>query len=122
MINLPEGVTYLATEQYQYATTWGLNWVGVLMAILTISLIISFFYLRPELDFKDIVDKFIRICMIIGIIVGGISSIVCFHITPIYKDQYLVTIDNSVSLTEFTQSYEIIDKNENIYTIREIES
>lgn len=120
MINLPEGVTYLATEQYQYATTWGLNWVGVLMAILTISLIISFFYLR--LNFRDIDDRIIGIFIIIGIFGGSFASIVCFHITPIYKDQYLVTIDDSVSLTEFTQQYEIIDKNENIYTIREIES
>lgn len=114
MINLPEGVTYLATEQYQYTTTWVLSWIGILMTLLTILLIIAFFYLR--LNFRDIDDR------IIGIFGGSFASIVCFHITPIYKDQYLVTIDDSVSLTEFTQQYEIIDKNENIYTIREIES
>ena len=119
MINLPEGVTYLATEQYKYATTWGLNWVGVLMTLLTIILIILFFYLR--LDVRDIDDKIMGICMIIGIFGGSFASIVCFHITPVYKDQYLVTIDDSVSLTEFTQQYEIIDKNENMYIIREIE-
>ena len=120
MINLPEGVTYLATEQYQYATTWGFHVLGFIAALLTLLVLIAFISLALSGDLKGEIALIIFLC--IGIIGGSIISIAGFHIKPIYKDQYLVTIDDSVSLTEFTQQYEIIDKNENIYIIREIES
>ena len=119
MINLPEGVTYLATEQYKYATTWGFHILGFIAALLTCLLLIAFISLIFLGDLKG--EIVLTIFFYIGIIAGSIISIAGFHIKPIYKDQYLVTIDDSVSLIEFTQQYEIIDKNENIYTIREIE-
>ena len=38
--------------------------------------------------------------------------------TPAYTE-YKVTIDDSVSFTEFTEKYEIIDQEGKIYTVKE---
>lgn len=56
------------------------------------------------------------LAILLGMLVGGIMS------TPVtYETQYKVTIDDSVSLNEFLDKYEIIDQEGKIYTIREKE-
>jgi Na+/proline symporter len=52
--------------------------------------------------------------LLIWCIVGAATT------TPsAYETQYKVTIDDSVSLTEFMDKYEIIDQEGKIYTVRE---
>lgn len=59
---------------------------------------------------------FIVFTGIIGMPVGGLTG------EPIeYETQYKITIDNSVSMTEFLDKYEIIDQDGKIYTVRERE-
>lgn len=56
------------------------------------------------------------LAILFGILVGGITS------TPIsYETQYKVIIDDSVSMNEFLDKYEIIDQEGKIYTVREKE-
>lgn len=60
----------------------------------------------------------------IGQIVGGIIFLLIFiiamvsSIRPTGEYKYKVTIDNTVSLTEFYEKYEIIDQEGKIYTIK----
>ena len=59
---------------------------------------------------------FIVFTVIIGMLVGGLT------VEPIeYETQYKVTIDDSVSMNEFLDKYEIIDQDGKIYTVRERE-
>lgn len=59
---------------------------------------------------------FIVFTVIIGMPVGGLTG------EPTkYETQYKITIDDSVSMTEFLDKYEIIDQDGKIYTVRERE-
>lgn len=60
----------------------------------------------------------------IGQIVGGMTFLLTFLIAmgisvhPTGKYEYKVTIDDTVSLNEFNEKYEITDQEGKIYTIR----
>lgn len=53
------------------------------------------------------------ISVVIAIIIGC-----SLYLRPTGKYEYKVTIDDTVSLTEFTEKYEITDQEGKIYTIR----
>lgn len=54
------------------------------------------------------------LAILLGILVGGTTA------TPVsYETQYKVIIDDSVSMNEFLDKYEIIDQEGKIYTVRE---
>ena len=83
--------------------------------------------------------------LIVGLIAGfnnqdGVIGVLAFSMTLIvggfmfgpaigsntsnpieYETQYKITIDDSVSMTEFLDKYEIIDQDGKIYTVRERE-
>lgn len=64
----------------------------------------------------------ILICLFIGIIggslIGSVLGEVC-HTPAAYETHYKVTIDDSVSMNEFIDKYEILDQEGKIYTVRE---
>lgn len=61
------------------------------------------------------------IMLIIGGLIFG-PIIGCKSGEPIkYETQYKITIDDSVSMVEFLDKYEIIDQDGKIYTVRERE-
>lgn len=55
------------------------------------------------------------------LVIGGALSIICGCLIPEYKyeTRYQVTVDNSVSMNEFQDKYEIIEVEGKIYTVRE---
>lgn len=59
------------------------------------------------------------LALLLSIIIGIAYSNVKKE--PTGKYEYKVTIDKSVSFVEFTEQYDIIDKDGSIYTIRDIE-
>lgn len=64
----------------------------------------------------------IPICLLIGVIggivMGGVTGEAAS--TPIaYETHYKVTIDDSVSMNEFLEKYEIVSQEGKIYTIKE---
>lgn len=65
------------------------------------------------------------IAFLVVLIIGGafLGPIIGYNSgEPIeYETQYKVTIDDSVSMTEFLDKYEIIDQDGKIYTVRERE-
>lgn len=64
----------------------------------------------------------IPICLLIGVFGGSMISALFGELfgTPLsYETHYKVTIDDSVSMNEFIEKYEIIETEGKIYTVRE---
>ena len=101
-----EGVEILSMRQ---SYDWVLLATSIVYLILSISNLIIVCkekYSRP----------FIFFCLIV-LFFGVIFLFGFFNSNYI---EYEVTIDDNVSFIEFTEKYEILEKNGNIYTIKEI--
>lgn len=62
------------------------------------------------------------ICIVIALIVGIVGSLGgTLSKTDISHIEYKVTIDDSVSMNDFLDKYEILDQEGKIYTVRERE-
>ena len=57
------------------------------------------------------------IAIIISIVVGGLGG--TYNKNSIHHIEYKVTIDDSVSMNEFLDKYEILDQEGKIYTVKE---
>lgn len=90
----------------------------IMLIILMISFIIAIIALRYNkiLLFKimAVATIIIEINMLINVIIGC-----CIPDEPTEKYEYQVTIDESVPFTDLYNSYEIINQEGKIYTIRE---
>lgn len=107
-----EGIEVLNKTEIMSHPIWA-EYVGIIFFFATlIFLIIGLASRKPKL------------MHLIGIITSFLISIICVCICgfvkiPTEKYVYQVTIDNSVSMTEFYEMYEIIEVNGKIYTIKE---
>lgn len=64
----------------------------------------------------------IPILLIVGLVGGIILGVAfgnMFEIPTAYETHYKVTIDDSVSMNEFLDKYEILDQEGKIYTVKE---
>ena len=98
---------------------WSNFWIAIAIATFG-ALIVGF---AVGLDSHDGVIGLLAFAsaLIIGGLVFG-PIIGCNTGEPIkYETQYKVTINDSVSMTEFLDKYEIIDQDGKIYTVRERE-
>ena len=116
------GVEILATEEVAIAwASW--NWKGFLLAVglcLLVGIIAGILASISddwELGVIIFLVVFIAGSALFGTLVG------CTTDEPIeYETLYKVVIDNSVSMNEFTEKYEIIDQDGKIYIVREKET
>ena len=103
----------------EFAFNWTAFWIagGIILGIfIVIGIILSI------MEGPDVVGWIAIICA--GIILGLISGFLwgIFHETPIsYETHYQVIIDDSVSMPDFLDKYEIIDTEGKILTIKERE-
>lgn len=69
------------------------------------------------------IKEFFIVSIFVGLIAGCIAGVIAGFISqrkPIdYETHYKVTVDDSVSMNEFNEKYEIIDQEGKIYTVRE---
>ena len=115
------GVEILATEEVAVAwASW--NWkgflsvVGLCFLVAIVAGILASISDDWELGVTIFLVVFIAGSALFGTLVG------CATGEPIeYETQYKVVIDDSVSMNEFTEKYEIIDQDGKIYTVREKE-
>lgn len=111
-----EGVTILNTIEVM-ASTWGFSIVGLIIAILTLFILIGtiFSIIKNEVFITYFLSPFV--------VFGFVISTMCFSSANEYFDhyEYQVIIDDSVSLVEFTEKYEILDQEGLIYTVKEKE-
>lgn len=107
-----DGITIL--NNYEYLTNgniiFGLALTCVLFLLSAVGMIaIAIEY--SDINWKEII---LLIIFIIGSIVYG-----CLIPEKKYETRYQVTVDNSVSMNEFQDKYEIIEVEGKIYTVRE---
>ena len=99
------------------ALNWTVFWIvaGVLLGVLTTISVI--WVIRDTHHWKIILD-YIVLGLIAGIICGyGIGMM--FGKPSAWETHYKVTIDDSVSMNEFLDKYEILDQEGKIYTVKE---
>ena len=107
-----DGVTIL--NSYESLTNFGFIFGTSCLCIwfLTATIIISFLLLKDGFDSWQ-GPIFLAICVVLTITCG------CLIPERKYETHYQVIIDNSVSMNEFQNKYEIIKVEGKIYTVRE---
>lgn len=101
-------------NNYEYLTNFGsISLMSILCVWFLAAAIVSLFILLKNKcnSWKEFVI----------LVIGGALSIICGGLIPEYKyeTRYQVTVDNSVSMNEFQDKYEIIEVEGKIYTVRE---
>lgn len=116
------GVEILAFEEVACAWeswNWSSFWIGVAIAFI-LSLVAGFIFACQEADIFAGLLMFG--CMLIG--VGSLLGIILgkeFVDPTEYETHYKVTVDESVSMTEFNEKYEVLEQEDKIYIVRERE-
>ena len=106
-----QGVEILST--FEYITKYGWNpWIfAVFLGITALAAFVLYFAKKED---------FILV-IIFGLLVSTMVSSPVFGTAPKeYETRYKVIIDDTVSLNEFFETYEIIDQDGKIYIVREI--
>lgn len=110
-----DGITLLDAGTKVVSYTWGWSWGGFIVAIIAI-----FFIVISILCAVD--GSGGEAFFIAGIFVGMFSLFIFAHARPAkIIPTYMVLIDNSVSMTEFYDKYEILEVQGKIFTITERE-
>ena len=116
------GVEILASNEVAIAwASW--NWTSFLVIVgiaFGVALFVGFVAGLAEMDISFGLFIFIMIFVIGSGLFGVCIGFTTGEPTE-YETQYKVTIDDSVSMNEFIEKYEIIDQEGKIYTVRERE-
>lgn len=113
------GVEILAVKEVVAATAfcWPAFWIA--LGVFLIGMIVLGLYLNHT---EHAGTGFVIFCIIIGLIAGAIVGAMGGSLLAKptdYENEYKVTIDDTVSMNEFLEQYEIIDQEGKIYTVRE---
>lgn len=116
-----EGIEILNKVEIMESPMWIA--IAIIVCFVLILVSIAIFFVNVITDFLD--DKWWITALIIVLSYIGILLMSNLDknllIEPTGKYEYQVTIDDSVSINEFLEKYEIIEVNGKIYTIREKE-
>ena len=94
------------------------KWALLLLFITMIVAVIFIFAVLTEKKY----DLYIAFIALLLLLLLAVSCILCCVLQrPTGKYEYKVTIDDSVSMNEFQEKYEIIEVEGKIYTIKEKE-
>jgi hypothetical protein len=116
------GIEILAFEEVACAWeswNWRSFWIAVAIVFI-ISIIAGFIFACQEADIFAGLLMFG--CMLIGVgsLLGIVAGKKCVNPTK-YETHYKVTVDESVSMMEFNEKYEVLGQEGKIYTVRERE-
>lgn len=110
-----DGITLLDTGTKVVSYTWGWSWGGFIAAIFAMFLIVLSIICMIDGTGGDIF-------FIAAIFVGMLSLFIFAHAKPDKTiNTYSVIIDDSVSMTEFYDKYEVLDIQGKIFKITERE-
>ena len=113
-----KGVEILSTSQVVAETTFSCMAV-IIAVVLTMAVFITLgIYLSIEENDFSYAIFFIIIGVIFSVLTGGITGGITETPTA-YETQYKVTIDDSVSMIEFNEKFEVLDQDGKIYLVRE---
>ena len=112
------GIEILSIAEVVAATACNATAVGIgVMATIVLFIIIGAIVAWREGDCTW-AFVFILLGLVLSCIVGMVVATETSYPTA-YETQYKVTIDDSVSLNEFNEKYEVISQEGKIYTVRE---
>lgn len=112
------GIEILSTAEVVTATACNTTavWIGIIATIIVVA-IIGIIVAWHEYD-----GGYIALFMVIGMMLSVFTAMAVASITSYptaYETQYKVTIDDSVSMNEFNEKYEVVSQEGKIYTVRE---
>lgn len=111
-----QGVTILHEYKVSIDYLWEWHWYGILLFCLSALLLIFMLVLIC----KDYDDKAIGIFIISAFcFIAGFVPQSCG--VPVYENRYKILIDDTCNITEFFDKYEVIDRQGEIYIVKEIE-
>ena len=114
------GVEILATESVAIAWeswSWASFWTGIVI-MFCVAILVGIIFGLQEADVLAGLTMFLTLFILGGALLGILFG--CNYVDPTeYTDQYKVTVDETVSMTEFMEKYEIIEQEGKIYTVRE---
>lgn len=114
------GVEILAFEEVACAWeswNWQSFWIAVAIAFI-VSLIAGFIFTCQEDSIGAGLVMFGVMFIMVSLILG--TALAKSNVKPTkYETQYKVTVDDSVSMTEFNERYKVIEQEGKIYTVRE---
>ena len=113
-----DGVTILATEIVNKPAPW----LEILGCIITIILLCGFLLTVLSIFFEP--DWLLTVGVPMFMCAAALGLITCFLATSITVpdyNTYEVILDDSVSINEFMNTYEILEQRGQIYVIKEIE-
>lgn len=114
------GVEILAVEKIAtaYAFNWTVFWAGFFTLIVVAVLALFLTGVFRDAFKYNLVMQVLIIIIVGALIAGAFLGIV--WITPTeYETQYKVTADDSVSIVDFYDKYEVLDQEGKIYTVVE---
>jgi hypothetical protein len=104
-------------NEYTVASQWSFNyWAAIItFVILSIVVILVAIYDKTASDLW-LLTLVVAAAVMLGSVVGAIIPLECHQ-----EARYKVTVDDSVSMNEFLDKYEILDQEGKIYTVKERE-
>jgi hypothetical protein len=118
------GVEILAAEEV--ATAFAFDWGNAILAGISSFLVVwgMLFFSLVVLDKYDFYTSFtiaISVGLFVGIITAAFTGVATKRYPIDYETRYEITVDDSVSMNEFNEKYEIIYQEGKVYTVRERE-
>ena len=111
-----QGVTILNQYEATIDLLWGWNWYGIVFFCLSACCIGASFILMRNVY----VDWPHEICMVLCVAFLGAGLAVQQDTVPVHETRFEALIDSTCSITEFFDRYEVIEKQDDIYILREI--
>lgn len=111
-----QGVTILHEYQYLADYLWGLKWYSIACICVGVLLFVGMVYAM-----KHCYETMFGVCLYGCVIAIGLGLFQSSHAVPVYESRYKVLIDDACNITEFFDKYKILDKQGEIYIIKEIQ-
>ena len=109
-----QGVTILHEYRSVVDYLWGWRWYGIMFFCIAALLFVGVIYFA-----KNYNTECFGVCLWFCVIAIGIGVFSQMHAVPVYEDRYKVLIDETCNITEFFDKYEVIDKQGEIYIVKE---
>lgn len=115
------GIEILSTAEVVTATACNTTAVGIgVIATIVVMVIIGVFVAWHQDD-----AMYVNLFLLFSLVFSALTSMMIAETTSYptaYETHYKVIIDDSVSMNEFNEKYEIISQEGKIYTVREKKS
>lgn len=121
-----DGITVLETISEPSVSSGGVAWIAIMCVVFVVIFVVNFVSAIKTKEYHGIVgDETIGITFAIVCDIVAVVAIIfgCSHVckqTNIINATYRVSIDESVSLVEFNEKYEIVQRDGDEYIIKEI--